>query len=135
MALQNLPILPALLQTAVLSLLSAAIPLSASLTATLLAISQDGTIVRNPPTPEIQTAQSIHVLAFTSHGELLVNLSEGGFTMEQWEDVYAHAEKICCGTTETDPDAMVDEGENAGMMQFVKTVMEEKVQKDLAWRT
>jgi len=55
--------------------------------------------------------------------------------MEQWEDVYAHAEKICCGTTEMDPDAMVDEGENAGMMQFVKTVMEEKVQKDLAWRT
>lgn len=132
---QNLPILPALLQTAVLSLLSAAIPLSASLTATLLAISQDGTILRNPGTAEIQTAQSIHVLAFTSHGELLVNLSEGSFTMEQWEDVYAQAEKICCGTTEVDPDAMVDEGENAGMMGFVKTVMEEKVQKDLAWRT
>jgi exosome complex component RRP46 len=133
--LQNLPILPALLQTAVLSLLSAAIPLSISLTATLLAVARDGTILENPPTSEIQTAQSIHVVAFTSHDQLLVNLSEGSFTMEQWGEVYAQAEKICCGSTAVDLDAMVDEGENGGMMQFVKTVMEEKIQTDLAWRT
>lgn len=133
--LQNLPILPALLQAAVLSLLSAAIPLSASLTATLLAISEDGTIRQTPSLPETMSAQSIHVLAFTSHGELLVIESQGSFTPAQWDEVSIQAEKICCGSTAADPDAMVDEGEEDGMVQFVATVMEEKVAKDLAWRT
>lgn len=117
-----------------LALLSSALPLSAALTATLLAITQDGTIIENPDLSTIQSAASIHVLAFTSLGELLVNLSEGSFTMEQWDEVYSRAETICCGSA-ADPDAMVDQEQDRGAMQFVKSVMEEKVEKDLAWKS
>lgn len=130
---QTLPILPALLQTAILALLSAAIPLSTSLTATFLAITEKGNILQNPSLLETQTAQSIHALAFTSHAEPLVIESQGSFTPAQWDEVCIQAEKICCGSA--DPDAMVDEGEEGGMMQFVQTVVEEKVDKDMAWRT
>ncbi len=74
----------------------------------------------------------MHILAFTSQGELVVNLSEGNFSVNEWDSVYEHAESICCGSS--DPDDMVEE-ENGGMMQFVKSVMEDKVQKDLAWKS
>ena len=117
-----------------LSLLSAAIPLSAVLTATLLAIAQDGSIKENPGVPTIQSAKSIHVLAFTSKAELLVNISEGSFSMKQWDSIYETAERICCGDT-VDPDAIEDGEHESGMMQFVKSVMEEKVHKDLAWKS
>ncbi|OBT74949.1 hypothetical protein VF21_06087 [Pseudogymnoascus sp. 05NY08] len=129
----TLPILPALLQTAILALLSAAIPLSTSLTATFLAISEKGKILQNPSLLETQTAQSIHALAFTSNAEPLVIESQGSFTPAQWDEVCIQAEKICCGSA--DPDAMVDEVEEGRMMQFVQTVVEEKVDRDMAWRT
>ena len=103
------------------------------MTATLLAITHDGSIAENPDVPTIQSAKSIHVLAFTSKGELLVNLSEGSFNMKEWDSTYETAERICCG--DVDPDAMDDEEQDGGMMQFVKSVMEEKVQKDLAWKS
>jgi exosome complex component RRP46 len=104
------------------------------LTATFLAISDDRKILQNPSLLETQTARSIHVLAFTSHAEPLVIESQGSFTPAQWDEVCIQAEKICCGST-ADPDAMVDEGDGGGMMQFVQTVVEEKVDKDMAWRT
>lgn len=105
------------------------------MTATLLAISQDGSIKENPDVPTIQSAKSIHVLAFTSKRELLVNLSEGSFNMQEWDSIYEAAESICCGSASGDPDAMVDEEQDGGMMQFVRSVMEEKVHKDLAWKS
>lgn len=105
------------------------------MTATLLAITQDGSIKQNPDVPTIQSAKSIHVLAFTSKGELLVNLSEGSFIMKEWDSIYEAAERICCGDASNDPDAMVDEEHDGGMMQFVRSVMEEKVHKDLAWKS
>lgn len=130
---QNLAILPALLQTAVLSLLSATIPLSSAMAATLLAIRSDSTIIENPDIPTIQSAKSIHVLAFTSKGELLVNLSEGSFTMKEWDGIFEAAERICCGE-ERDEDKMDDGEQDTGMIGFVRSVMEEKVSKDLAWK-
>lgn len=107
--------------------------MSTSLTATFLAISDKGKILQTPNLLETQTAQSIHAFAFTSHAEPLVIESQGSFTPDQWDEVCIQAEKICCGSS--DPDAMVDEGEEGGMMQFVQTVVEEKVDKDMAWRT
>lgn len=104
------------------------------MTATLLAIAQDGTIKENPDVPAIQSAKSIHVLAFTSKSELLVNLSEGSFSMNEWDSIYEAAERICCGDA-SNPDAMADEEHDGGMMEFVRSVMEAKVHKDLAWKS
>lgn len=104
------------------------------MSATLLATTQDWTIKENPDVPTIQSAKSIHVLAFTSKGELLVNLSEGSFTMKEWDSIYETAEKVCCGE-ERDGDEMKDEEVDTGRIGFVRSVMEEKVSKDLAWKS
>jgi len=140
-ASSNLPILPALLQTAVLTLLSASMPLAMTLASVLLAISSDGssrTIIRNPTLQEFQAASSVHVLAFTSHGQLLVAESEGTFTLEDWDEIYEVGKGLYCDDVATaDENIMQGEGleENTGgMMMFVKSALEEKVSADLHWK-
>lgn len=51
--------------------------------------------------------------------------------MQEWDLVYETAERICCGDT----DATNDEEQDLGMIGFVRSVMEEKVSKDLAWKS
>jgi exosome complex component RRP46 len=92
-------------------------------------------IIHNPTLLEIQDAASVHVMAFTSHRELLVSESEGNFTIDEWDLVYKHAERTCCGVQETaDVDAMRDEGDDGGILQFVKSAMQEKIAADLYWK-
>ncbi|KAG9248330.1 hypothetical protein BJ878DRAFT_433620 [Calycina marina] len=131
----NLPILPSLLQTSVLTLLSASIPLAMTLTSILLAVTPDG-ILRSPTIKEIQGANSVHVLAFSSHGELLVAESDGIFTMDVWDDVHTVARRICCVETSAN-DSMQEDGleeKAGGIMTFVKSVLQEKVNQDLNWK-
>lgn len=134
--MQNLPILPALLQTSVLALLSAAIPLATTVTAVLLATSSSTlAIQRNPTLADIREASSTHVLAFSAHKRLLVAESEGSFTMEQWEAVCDEAEQICCGSSSEQLDQMQDVGDSgASMKDFVIATMQEKVALDLHWK-
>lgn len=132
--------LPALLQTAVLSLLSAALPLAATITSTSLAITtEDGvqkTIV-NPSAREIEKAASFHVFAFTSYDELILAESQGNFAMKDWEGLYSKAFHQCCplhATTDNDID-MDDEGhDGANLKHFMKSTLEAKVASDLHWK-
>ncbi|KAI2640475.1 hypothetical protein GGS26DRAFT_161238 [Hypomontagnella submonticulosa] len=136
----NLPILPALLQTAVLSLLSAALPLTATLTSTSLAVIADGQsnkIVVNPSPREIETSQSFHVFSFTSHDELILAESEGSFTMKEWNDTFAVAQRQCCSPTATaDGDTAMDDDSLAGtgLKQFIRSTLEGKIASDLHWK-
>ncbi|KAI0391804.1 hypothetical protein F5Y17DRAFT_478301 [Xylariaceae sp. FL0594] len=136
----NLPVLPALLQTALLALLSASIPMASTLTSTSLAIvSKDDTreIITNPTARETETAESFHVLAFTSQDKLILAESEGAFTMKQWDDVYNTAFRQCCGTPTTDDaDTLMTEGPAAGadLRRFVRSTMEQQTASDLYWK-
>ncbi|KAI9642361.1 exosome non-catalytic core subunit rrp46 [Ciborinia camelliae] len=141
-ASSNLPLLPALLQTSVLTLLSASIPLSMTMTSVLLALknTETGTTITENPSPlECQDAASVHVLAFTSHGELLVSESEGSFDMDEWEEIYEHAKDLCCkGHGLAEDDIMHEDGldneANSSLMMFVKSTVQEKVATDLHWK-
>ncbi|TGO11598.1 hypothetical protein BTUL_0106g00370 [Botrytis tulipae] len=141
-ASSNLPLLPALLQTSVLTLLSASIPLSMTMTSVLLALknTEKGTTIIENLTPlDCQDAASVHVLAFTSHGELLVAESEGSFDLDEWEEVYEHGKGLCCkGHGLAEDDTMHEDGlENeapSSMMMFVKSAVQEKVATDLHWK-
>jgi exosome complex component RRP46 len=122
-------------------LLSASIPLAATLTSVILALTSDRhskTVLRNPTLTELQSADSVHVLGFTSHGELLIAESEGSFTLEDWDDLYEVAKGICCDGIETsdDDDAMQDEisDEKASEAVFLKSILREKVATDLHWK-
>ncbi|KAK0119214.1 exosome non-catalytic core subunit rrp46 [Cadophora gregata] len=138
-ASSNLPILPTLLQTAIMALLSASIPLSMTLTSTFLALTSGGasrSIVVNPTLVESQAANSVHVMAFTSHGDLLVAESEGDFTLKDWEAAHDAAKAICYD----DPNisgVMADEGmgeKNESLKMFVKSTLEDKIENDLHWK-
>lgn len=138
---QNLAILPALLQTAVLTLLSASMPLAMTLTSVLLALKSDGksrNIVTSPTVVQFQAADSVHVLAFTSQEDLLVAESEGTFTLEEWNEVHDTAKALCCHESAAAGGyLMQDEGEEeneASLMTFVKSTLEDKVAKDLHWK-
>ncbi|KAK0657518.1 hypothetical protein B0T16DRAFT_452966 [Cercophora newfieldiana] len=138
----NFAIIPALLQTAVLALLSAAVPMRATATSAIVAVvSQDGAseLVADPSPREVEAAQSVHVLAFTSQDELLLAESEGDFTVKEWDDVYDTAKRICCqsGATKGESIEMVldEKGDNGpDMRQFLRSTLETKVVADLYWK-
>lgn len=137
---QNLPVLPALLQTAILSLLSASIPMTATLTSMSLALVLRGDnrdLIINPMPREIQQAQSFHVLAFTSNNELILAESAGAFTMKEWDTVYSAAYDMMCTTTAMD-DTDISMGEGvpaaADLKRFIRSTVEEKTASDLYWK-
>ncbi|EAQ93616.1 hypothetical protein CHGG_01851 [Chaetomium globosum CBS 148.51] len=137
----NFAIMPALVQTAILALLSAGVPMRATATATAVAVvHQDGAkkTVVDPSQREVETASSVHVLAFTSHNGLLLAESEGDFTVGEWDDVYETAKGICCRSTSVkEGTAMVlddEEPSATDMRQFLRSTMESKVAADLHWK-
>ena len=107
-----------------------------TLTSVFLALVSKGsskTVLRNPTLLQTQSAESIHVLGFTSHGDLLVAESEGSFTIEEWETVYAAGKAMCCDESKTEDHIMQDEP-FTGMNTFVKSALEAKVTSDLHWK-
>ncbi|ORY66386.1 uncharacterized protein BCR38DRAFT_339587 [Pseudomassariella vexata] len=137
-ASSNLPILPALIQTSLLSLLSAAIPLTATLTSTAFAVlSEEGNrrIVIDPTARDVEQAESLHVFAFTSHGELLLAESEGNFTMDAWDQVVTMAQSQCCPMRFENVDMMGDDAEaGADLTRFTRSIVEAKIASDLYWK-
>ncbi|OAX84845.1 hypothetical protein ACJ72_00773 [Emergomyces africanus] len=133
-----LPLIPSLLHTALLALLSAAIPLSMIFASTLIAVSQTGGLVQNPSNYDIETAESLHVLAFSSKGHLLLNESEGEFDLDTWEKAYEMAQSLCGG----DPGHGKEEGDvdmdglktGETLEQLVRERVEYKLRENLAWK-
>lgn len=84
----------------------------------------------------------MHVLAFTSDGSLLLAESQGDFTIGEWDDVYAAAQRICCESGRKagldmvmgDDDDDEDERDGPDMRQFLRSTMEAKVEADLHWK-
>ncbi len=116
-------------------------PLTMTATSAFLALTSDGStrsIIRNPTVLQSESADSVHVLAFTSHGDLLVAESEGSFTLEDWDTVYEAGKAICCDDSKINADHSMQDGgfgdEKGGMMNFVKSTLRTKVNADLHWK-
>ncbi|EQB45258.1 exosome complex subunit Rrp46 [Colletotrichum gloeosporioides Cg-14] len=130
-AKSNLTLLPALLHSAVLGLLSAAVPLKAIATCTTVAVLNNrNTIVVEPSPAEVDQATSLHALSFTSRDDLLLAESEGSFSMNEWDKVVSTGQRVCgqhcqedqgAATTSEDGQALTD------MRHFIRTVMESRV--------
>ncbi|CAJ0546156.1 Ff.00g096290.m01.CDS01 [Fusarium sp. VM40] len=134
----NLPIIPALLHTAILGLLTAAIPLKTIGAATLLAIPEEEgkDIIVDPTAVDIDHAKSVHVLAFTSPDNLLLSESEGAFSPGEWAKVLEVGQRICCEHQQPGFDTAMsgDDIESKSMRQFIRSAMETKVAEDLYWK-
>lgn len=125
-------------QTAILALLSAAIPLAATLASTVVAVVVDGgasRVVVDPTAREAQQARSLHVFGFTSHDDLIFNESEGEFTLQEWDQVQEAARQHCCPPTKSeDVDMMSDDRVGADLRNFTRSTMETKIASDLYWK-
>ena len=94
----------------------------------------DEKIVVDPTQVQISRARSVHALAFTSQGDLLLLESEGQFSLTEWDDVVGAARQVCF---HSEDEMAVDTDEKArpaDMKQFIRTVLAAKVAADLHWR-
>ncbi|KAG9528698.1 hypothetical protein KCU93_g4074, partial [Aureobasidium melanogenum] len=123
--------LPALLNASMLSLLSASIPMSSTFTSTLLCVSSSGDLSINPAPKVLLSASSAHVFAFSSTGNLVLDLSEGDFDMDTWEKAHDKAKEECC-KEQLSEDAM-EEGKPS-LQTFMERVVEASVDKQRAWK-
>lgn len=120
-----------------MALLSTSIPLSMTLTATLVATNSVGTLAIDPSVQQIKLASSIHVLAFSSHGDLLVVESEGNFTIDTWEEVHRRAKLICHGEEGDESeseDVSMDSDDVSKLGNVLKDAVEKKITKEQRWK-
>ncbi|KAJ5155360.1 Exoribonuclease phosphorolytic domain 2 [Penicillium capsulatum] len=131
-----LTLLPALLHASLLALLSAAVPLSMTFSTALLGVNRTGTIIQDPLTADADVT-SLHVLAFSSKGQLLLNESEGRFDFETWETIREHAASVCRGRPSVGSDgdvAMGDKSDDTRLDGFVRETVEDRLHHDHAWK-
>ena len=108
-----------------------------SLTATLVAVDSNGAMAMQPSGKQIKLASSIHVLAFSSHGDLLVVESEGEFTIDEWDEIHQNARLICHGeegeeSESEDVSMKVDDVSELGTV--LKDAVKRKVAKEQRWK-
>lgn len=85
---------------------------------------------------ETKSARSVHALAFSSKGHLLLNESEGAIDYETWERVHDRALAICRGTSKTtqiDGDvAMAEDGPS--LESFIRETISDQIWRDYTWK-
>ncbi|CAF9915931.1 MAG: hypothetical protein GOMPHAMPRED_000900 [Gomphillus americanus] len=90
-------LLPSLLNAAMLALLCSSIALSNTFASTVIILMPNGEIISAPSIQQIQTAKSIHVLAYTLPGDLILVESEGSFDIHSWEGCLITGKDQCLG--------------------------------------
>lgn len=106
-------------------------------TSTVLAVTFSGDIIREPSAKDVAAASSLHVLAFSSKGHLLLNESEGVFDFDTWDKVYERALTNCHGakTSSSDGDvAMAEDMDGRPLESFIRETVEDQIYHDYAWR-
>jgi exosome complex component RRP46 len=125
------------LHSAILGILTAAIPLKAIAAGTLIAIPEEGKgFIIDPTAVDADRAKSLHVLAFTSKDELLLSESEGSFSADEWTKVLELGQQVCCQHQQTSLDTAMggDNLESQSMKDFIRSVMQAQVAEDLYWK-
>lgn len=145
-AKQSLLLLPHLLHTSLLALLSASIPLSTTLTSVLIAIpssptSKSGAPLVSPTATDLLRAKpirSVHVFAFSGDNRLLLNESDGVFSFDVWDEACETAEEACCreegGVGLVGEGMEVDGKESANLEEWLRVVVRRKVEHEQRWK-
>lgn len=108
-----------------------------TLTATLVGVNSNDTLVVDPSMQQLKLASSIHVLAFSSHGDLLVVESEGNFTIDIWEEVHRKAKLICHGEEGDEgvsEDVSMNSDDISKLDDVLKDAIEGKIAKEQRWK-
>jgi exosome complex component RRP46 len=142
----SLTLLPHLLHTAYLALLSASIPLATTLTSVLVAFPAAGSQapLLAPTANELLRARPIrsaHVFAFSGDRRLLLNESDGTLTHAEWTDACEAAEDVCCAEDADDGGVPLDGMDVDGQAQqglnldrWLRDVATRKVAHEQRWK-
>ncbi|KAH6641986.1 hypothetical protein C7974DRAFT_93213 [Boeremia exigua] len=144
----SLTVLPHLLHTAFLALLSASIPLSTTLTSVLVAYPsstmKNSTPLLSPTANELLRAKPIrstHVFAFSGDRRMLLNESDGKFSYDEWEEACEMAEEVCCKEEGQGGVSLGDSMEIDGAVQsqnlekWLREVVRKKVEYEQRWKS
>jgi exosome complex component RRP46 len=141
---QTLNILPHLLHTSLLALLSASIPLATTLTSVVVAIPTNAPPLLAPTANELLRARpvkSVHVFAFAGDRRMLLNESEGQFSLEEWEEAAEAAEEVCCREEEEGGVSLGGEGmdvdgdtKSGNLERWLRGVVGRKVEWEQRWK-
>ena len=107
-----------------------------TLTATLIAVTTEDVLVRDPSAKQLEAATSLHVLSFSSQGDLLVVESEGKFNIDVWDNVFEKAKRICQGSDVENEaeDVDMDSEEQQSLEVILRRTMHDKMIKDQSWK-
>lgn len=136
----SLTILPHLLHTALLALLSSSIPLRTTVTSALVAIPANGDAspILSPAAKElfrIKPVKSIHVFAFSGDRKLLLNESDGVFSYDEWEEACEMAEEVCCKEGGVGlGEGMEVDGQSGNLEEWLREVVKRKVESEQRWK-
>ncbi|KAK3112984.1 exosome non-catalytic core subunit rrp46, partial [Teratosphaeriaceae sp. CCFEE 6253] len=135
-AVQDVAVLPALINAAFLGLVDGGLPLASTVTAVLFAVVGEGEVKQDPSEKELVGCRSIHALAYTHlHGDLLLNESAGSFDLAEWEHVAEAAEKACQAAVaplDDGGDEDMDASTTAG--HWLRRELEQKAQAAVVWK-
>ncbi|KAI4096441.1 MAG: hypothetical protein LQ344_000949 [Seirophora lacunosa] len=101
------------------------------------AVTPSGELIGGPRPGIIKEALSLHVLAFSSHGQLLLAESEGAFDMDVWDQVYGIAERICRGSKSEDLDGTEDinmEPPDDSLESSLRNILQDKAAREQRWK-
>lgn len=107
-----------------------------TLTATLVAVTSDREMIQDPSAGQIDIATSLHVLSFSSRGDLLVAESEGKFSIDIWDDVFTKAKLICrnLDNKNGNEDTDMDIEQPRSLEDILRKTMHDKMIKDQLWK-
>ena len=120
-----------------LALLSSSIPLITTFTATCIAVNSEGTTFKEPSAEQVKDADSVHMMAFSSHGDLLLAESEGEFGIETWEKVHDEAKIHCQGLRNfksTDEDVDMEIQPISSLEDELRDILQAKVAREQKWK-
>ena len=107
-----------------------------TLTATLIAVASDQSLIQDPSAEQIEAATSLHVMSFSSHGDLLAVESEGKFSIDDWDKVFKKAQQICRGfeCDNGNEDVDMDVEQRTSLEDVLRTTMHDKMIQDQKWK-
>lgn len=105
-------------------------------TCTLIAVDAFGKLIIDPSLKEVHLASSIHVVAYSSQGDLLVIESEGSFSTEILEKILETASQVCRGPN-SEGSKTVDVHMEEGVMSLedsVRMLVRKKLANEQRWK-
>lgn len=102
-------------------------------------MTRSGQIIRDPSPEVAKSLSSVHVLCYSSTGHLLLNESQGQFSLETWNLVQEQAASIAQrrvpNGASSDGDVAMGEGADAATKDsLIHETVEDHLYRDFSWK-